>query len=370
MVIQSGSRISDSPTSGCKGHGKDGQSVAMVVLSSFTVEVLQHGEWSLLAELEDPELIRLANQLPATLLQSRASSSTKKYAGAFKRWKAWASSHHLPTFPTQTHHVALYLQHLAEQTKSKSAAEEAVNALAWVHGLAGINSPTNNPVVQKTLQGLKRTLAKPVQKKKPITKGMIENIVADTNSHPSLANIRLATACLLAFSGFLRFDELIHIRACDITIDGVMAKIHIPRSKTDQFRQSSEVVIARSSSKTCPVNMVERYMSMAALDKGSEQLIFRGITNTKAGEKLRPSGGLSYTTLRELFKKKLSELGYPNEQFGLHSLHSGGATAVANAGVPDRLFKKHGRWKSENAKDGYVEDSLDSRLSVSRQIGL
>ena len=28
----------------------------------------------------------------------------------------------------------------------------------------------------------------------------------------------------------------------------------------------------------------------------------------------------------------------------------GGASTAANAGVPDRLFKKHGRWKSENAK--------------------
>ena len=324
--------------------------------------MLQHGEWSLLGELDDLELIRLANQFPATVLQSRAGSSVKKYVGAFNRWKSWASSHHLPTFPAQSHYVALYLQHLTEQMKSKSAAEEAVNALAWVHGLAGTSSPTNNAVVQKTLQGLKRTLAKPVQKKKPITKEMIEKIVADANSHPSLANIRLATACLLGFSGFLHFDELIHIRACDITIDSEMAKIHIPRSKTDQLRQNSEVVIAHSSSKTCPVNMVEHYMSMAALDEGGEQLLFRGITNTKAGEKLRP--------LHELFQRKLSHLGYPSKQFGLHSLRAGGASAAANAGVPDRLFKKHGLWKMENAKDGYVEDSLDSRLSVSRQICL
>lgn len=50
---------------------------------------------------------------------------------------------------------------------------------------------------------------------------------------------------------------------------------------------------------------------------------------------------------------------------GTHSLRSGGATAAANAGVPDRLFKRHGRWASESAKDGYVQDSLSSRLSLS-----
>ena len=346
--------------------------VILIVLSfSFlNVEVLQCGEWSLLGELDDPELIRLANQLPETLLRSRACSSTKKYVSAFKRWKSWASSHHLPTFPTQAHYVALYLQHLTEWAKSKSAVEEAVNALAWVHGLAGINSPTSSPIVQETLQGLKRTLAKPVQKKRPITKEMLVEIAADANNHPSLANICLATACLLAFSGFLCFNELIHIRSCDITLDATMAKIHIPRSKTDQFRQSSEVVIARSGAATCPVNMLERYMSMAEVDPVSEHFLFRGISNTRAGEKLRPSGGLSYSTLRDLFKKKLSELGYSSKEFGLHSLRAGGASAAANAGVPDRLFKKHGRWKSENAKDDYIEDSLDSRLSVSRQMEL
>ena len=51
---------------------------------------------------------------------------------------------------------------------------------------------------------------------------------------------------------------------------------------------------------------------------------------------------------------------------GMHSLRGGGATAAANAGVPDRLFKCHGHWASESAKDGYVQDSLSSCLSVSR----
>ena len=39
-----------------------------------------------------------------------------------------------------------------------------------------------------------------------------------------------------------------------------------------------------------------------------------------------------------------------------------------NAGVPDRLFKRHGSWASESAKDEYVQDSLSSRLSVSKAL--
>ena len=50
------------------------------------------------------------------------------------------------------------------------------------------------------------------------------------------------------------------------------------------------------------------------------------------------------------------------------SLCAGGATAAANAGVEDRLFKRHGRWKSASAKD-YVKVSVERRLEVTRQSG-
>ena len=44
-----------------------------------------------------------------------------------------------------------------------------------------------------------------------------------------------------------------------------------------------------------------------------------------------------------------------SKTFGLHSLRAGGASAAANAGVPNWMFKRHGRWHSENGKDGYVK---------------
>ena len=54
----------------------------------------------------------------------------------------------------------------------------------------------------------------------------------------------------------------------------------------------------------------------------------------------------------------------------LTCLRAGGASAAAQAGMPDRLFKQHGRWSSETAKDGYIEDSKENRLSVSQNIGI
>ena len=54
----------------------------------------------------------------------------------------------------------------------------------------------------------------------------------------------------------------------------------------------------------------------------------------------------------------------------MRPLRIGGATAAANAGVGDRLFKRHGRWRSDKVKDGYVKDNLEALLSVSKSLGI
>ena len=108
------------------------------------------------------------------------------------------------------------------------------------------------------------------------------------------------------------------------------------------------VVRACTGTNPCPVAMLERYTAMASVSPGeSDSLLFRGITQTKNGSKLREKGGLSYTTICEAVLAKLEAIGLDKHQYGLHSLKVGGASAAANAGVPDRIFKWHGCWHSE-----------------------
>ena len=80
------------------------------------------------------------------------------------------------------------------------------------------------------------------------------------------------------------------------------------------------------------------------------------------------STDISYIRAREVVLDAFSQLSFPSRLFGLH--RSGGATAAANAGINDRLFKRHGRWRSDKAKDGYVKDNLDLLSSVSKSLEL
>ena len=128
-------------------------------------------------DLNNMDLQRLAEALPSSVLHCKATTTTKKYLGAFRRWKIWATEHNLQVFPVEGVHIALYLQHLAETKCSKSAVEEAINGLAWAHSMAGIPSLTVSPIVQTILEGLKQSLAKPVNKKSPFTVEMLKAIV-------------------------------------------------------------------------------------------------------------------------------------------------------------------------------------------------
>jgi integrase len=228
-----------------------------------------------------------------------------------------------------------------------------------------------DPLVKMVLlSSLQRDLAKPTRKKEPITLDVLQQVVDSVGQTPTLSEIRLLTIMLLAFAAFLRFDEIAKLRCCDVQFHDAHMSIRIIASKTDQYREGNEVVVSRARSKLCPVSMVERYFSMAQIETNSSECLFRAIVHTKNGEKLRNSGSLSYTRVRELLLAKLQVLGYDSSMFGVHSLRAGGATRAANNGVPDRMFKRHGRWKSESAKDGYVKDALDARLAVTKKLEL
>ena len=94
--------------------------------------------------MQDPKLKGLVTSLKSTVLTSRAPTTTSKYLCAFLRWKRWAEAHReVAVFPVKETEFALYLQHLVDTTGSKSAVEEAVHSVCWVHQLAGYPSMSN-----------------------------------------------------------------------------------------------------------------------------------------------------------------------------------------------------------------------------------
>ena len=171
--------------------------------------------------------------------------------------------------------------------------------------------------------------------------------------------------------GFLRFSEVIKLRRCDIIKSKTFLSIFIEKSKTDVYREGSWVYLTKLDTVLCPIELVSQYFKKGNISDNCQKYIFRGIITTKSHSKLRSCDKhISYTFVRENVMEGLKNIGAETKLFGSHSLRAGGATAAANLGVNDRLFKKHGRWKSEKVKDGYIHESIEAKLIATKNLGL
>jgi len=302
---------------------------------------------------------------------AKAPSTTERYSRAFNKFKLWTCQFfELSSLPTDSLTVCLYLESLIQSGSSYSVLESAFYGIRWAHVTCGLKNPCEAGLVSNILESAKRALSKPICKKEPITPEMISRI-CECFAQPSstLLDLRTAVLCLTAYTGFLRYNELAGLRCCDVRFIGDShVELTIVKSKTDIYRDGSKVLLAKNDLGPCPHSLLTRFVQEAGIDLSSELPFFRNLRYVSTGSHVLCDQGLSYSRTRTVVLSALIRLGYSPHNFGLHSFRSGGATAAANAGVPDRLFKRHGRWKSDKAKDGYIKDNISSLLSVSKSI--
>ena len=290
------------------------------------------------------------------------------YHRAFKKWQDFALSIFKNSFfPANPVHVAVYLQHVLESTRSCSSVDTAYYAIKWAHEIAGMASPTDNQLVSRVREAAKKILgAGRPKRKEPLSIEVLKDIVEGAD----LSNIlQLRNVCLyvIAYAGFFRSEEVLYIRMRNIHFHEGYMIIKVEKSKTDQFRLGDEVVIAQSGpGSICPVSLLKAYLRKLDIDQHSSEFIFRPLVKTESSYKLVKSDKpISCTTFRDQLAKSLRN----PSVYGTHSFRSGGTSRAANSGVSDRIFQRHGRCKRVAAKNGYIKDDISSRLLVSKSLG-
>ena len=233
------------------------------------------------------------------------------------------------------YHISLYLVNLSKSCSSPAPITKATAAIAWAHRMAGVNDPTQMSLVKSTSEGLRRSLSKPTVKKEPITPSMLRDMVDSHIKQTSeltvadLMSLRTVAMCLLAYTGFLRFNELSSIRLGHVTFNDEGLKLFIPSSKTDVYHDGRSVVVSNTYTKYCPVEILEKYISLAQI-QSVDSFLFRSLSKVRKGYKLREANQpMSYTRVREVILDALRPVVDDVSKFGVHSLRAGGATMAA-----------------------------------------
>jgi len=171
--------------------------------------------------------------------------------------------------------------------------------------------------------------------------------------------IMLWAAFTICFFGFLRsgeicsgadgpFDPTSDLTPQDIEIDSIqnpqILRIRLKHSKTDPFREGSDIFVARTQNELCPVSAVLAWLTNREADRTTPLFYFQS------------GAPLTRSTFVTRFKAALTTAGIDAARFSGHSFRIGAATTAARKGLSDSTIKRLGRWKS-SAYQRYIKPS-------------
>jgi hypothetical protein len=244
------------------------------------------------------------------------------------------------------------------------------SAIYAFHHLAGVPSPTNSPHTSNVVEAARRQLAAPVCKKEPLAAADVQRLCARfAGQGCSLEDLMVCAMVSVAFTGFFRFSDcrIVHMQWLEFRSGFIW--VFLEKRKTDQYREGNWVPIAEwDDSVAFPVRLVRRLMARVRVQQGAPGAAPRPLFSATASDGRYGSAPLEYDATLKSLRSRLAAIGLDPEKYATHSLRSGGATATANAGLPDRLWMQHGGWRSIKSVYGYIKTDVDVRLEVSRAV--
>ena len=338
----------------------------------YSGQLKQH-IWSLQQNINDEEIKMLSKALPFVIESGLANSTNKKYFHGWKTWVDWCNSkQEVDLCPADPFYVTIFLNHILFTSGKKGSVITTFYRIRWGHQLMGFDSPTNNAFVQLAFEGCQRLCWWETTKKEPTTSEMIKSLVNKFGGrNASLPDLRFLLTCLIGFSGFLRIEELLSIEIKHLRISESHLEILVPKSKTEQHREEHIVYISWISSECCPVKFLE-YLQKTNIEisKDGETPLIGRIFKSKKRHKISQTQWISYLRIRDVFKDYINDITANLEKYGLHSLWAGKDSTAGSNVVTDRVVSKQGWWSSEKVKNGYIKGSVNTRLSVSKMLGL
>jgi hypothetical protein len=288
-------------------------------------------------------LERLQNEL-ATLTGAAIEPSTAAaYTSATHSYATFCKVHQLPLDPTPLN-LAYFVTYMSHYINPRSVE-------TYLSGICSSLEPSfphartsrKHPLVVKVLKGAKKLHSTPISRKKPLSRTDL-SLVCQRHPQPwSHDHLLFLSLLLTGFHGLLRLGELVWpdkrslqdyrkiILRPSVEILPTAYSFFLPGHKADRFFEGNQVIVQQTFTNDDPFSIFTAYLhSRDALWPYNPELWLRkdGTIPTRSWFLLR---------LRRHF----------NADIAGHSLRSGGATALAEAGIPLQLIQSIGRWASE-----------------------
>ena len=316
-------------------------------------------------------------QVANFIFKSIATSTCRSYSAGERQFIRFCLGHRLvspgyPLLPARETTLIHFVTHLSSSV-SHGTIRVYLAAVKNLHVEFGYSLDfASMPLLYKTLRGIKTSLGTPKRTRLPITISILHSIHDKLKPGQSLDpdSSMLWAAFTLAFFGFLRcseftcsgtFDITSHMSRSDITFQPSIFRpssleVTIKKSKTDPFRESAKLIIAKSNSTVCAVTALRDYMLQTST-QGPAQPLFQFCDGRY----------LTRSCLTSNLRALLHVCGVNSTHYASHSFRIGAATTAGAAGLPDWLIKVLGRWRSD-AYQSYILTPKETILRVPQNL--
>ena len=296
-------------------------------------------EESTLIERQEAESLR-------HYLQAATSDNTRKaYRSAIRQFEKWGGR-----LPSDRDTVVRYLLARAESLNPRTL-DLHLTAISQWHHYQGLIDPVSDPLVRKTMEGVRRTQGQPKRKAKALR---LEHIAQMVNHLRQLSDTkkkqRDIALVLTGFFGAFRRSELVAIQIGDLVWEPEGLLIRLSRSKTDQQAMGLVRALPFGAPGCCPAMAMKNWIELADINEGP---VFRPVNRwDKVQPKALNPGGIN---------QLLKTLGNACQfdfvpDLSSHSFRRGLSTSAAREKIDFEFIKKQGGWKSDATVWEYIEE--------------
>ena len=178
---------------------------------------------------------------------------------------------------------------------------------------------------------------------------------------PNDKYLMLKVVMIMGVAGACRREELVKMTINDIEDKGAVVIVNLPNTKTNITR--SFTITKNKQDNVDFVEIFRKYVEVRP--KGSQYIrFFYAYNNGKCSKQV--VGINTMGKIPSVIAKYL-QLEDPNSYSG-HSFRRTSATLLVNAGADTLALKRHGGWKSTAVAEGYVENSMKTKVQFANKI--
>ena len=301
----------------------------------------------------------------------RKSSTVNQYANSWLKWVKYSETAGSQPIPVDPFLLATWLAGASLSDTTASPTETRCAAIAFFSKAAFSTSPTLHQVVKMTRESIVRKLGFKKMSKNPLLKEHVNQIVQYFLQRNTVQDQANAFRVALAYEATLRWDDFADTLFGDFIVTHDFVRVFLVDTKTDNCKSGQWATFSASPTETSAYTLLQNLVKNI-LSNAPEQLLnnlanfpimFKSLKGT---ENDHETPKITYNEFLKDLKTACAAIGLNPALFSTHSLRRGSVSDQFANGVPDKVIKYSGRWKS-NAFETYIDHTILLELQLQTQ---